>query len=67
MNAKKGCLRILIVLSLLSAIGGFIRLVTASTDAQAEAGFITMIAGPAVIIIIYLIIYWIVKGFNETA
>ena len=67
MNAKKGCLRILIVLSLLSAIGGFIRLVTANTDAQAEAGFITMIAGPTVIIIIYLIVYWIVKGFNETA
>ena len=66
MNAKKGCLRILIALSLLSAIGGFIRLVTASTDAQAEAGFIAMIAGPAVIIIIYLIVYWIVKGFNET-
>ena len=67
MNAKKGCLRILIVLSLLSAIGGFIRLVTASTDAQAEAGFITMIAGPTVLIVIYLIIYWIVKGFDETA
>ena len=55
------------MLSLLSAIGGFIRLVTASSDAQAEVGFITMIAGPTVLIIVYLIIYWIVKGFNETA
>jgi len=67
MNVKKGCLRILTVLSLLSAIGGFVRMVTATNNAQAEAGFITMIVGPTVLFFIYLILYWIVKGFNETA
>jgi len=67
MNAKRGCLRILFVFSLLSAMCGFIRLVTASNDAQAEAGLIAMILGPVVSVIIYFIIYWIVKGFNEQA
>ncbi len=65
MNAKKGCFRIAAVLSLLTASAGFVRLITASEDAQAQAGFLTMVGGPVVIIAVYLIVEWIVKGFNE--
>ncbi|MCK5564741.1 MAG: hypothetical protein KAJ07_05805 [Planctomycetes bacterium] len=65
MNAKKGCFRIAAVLSLLTATGGFVRLITASVDAQAQTGFLTMVGGPVVVIAVYLILWWIVKGFNE--
>ena len=67
MNAKKGCFRIVVVLSLLSALGGFVRLVTATENAQAEAGFLAMVGGPVIIIALYLILYWIVKGFNGSS
>lgn len=67
MNTKKGCLRIVVVLSLLAAASGFLRLITATEDAQAQAGFLTMIGGPVLVIAVYLIIAWIVKGFTENS
>jgi hypothetical protein len=67
MNAKKGCFRIVVVLSLLAATAGFLRLITATEDAQAQAGLLTMFGGPVLIIVVYLIIEWIVKGFNESS
>jgi len=67
MNAKKGCFRIAVVLSLLTAAAGFVRLITASADTQAQAGFLTMVGGPVVVIAVYLIVGWIVKGFTESS
>jgi hypothetical protein len=67
MNAKKGCFRIVVVLSLLTASAGFVRLITASEDSQAQAGFLAMVGGPVVITAVYLILCWIVKGFTESS
>ena len=67
MNAKKGCFRIAVVLSLLSAGGGFLRMITAVNDGQAQLGFLTMIGGPVVVVAVYLVIWWIVKGFTESS
>jgi len=67
MNAKKGCFRIVIALSLLASGGGFARMITAVNDGQAQAGLAAMIGGPVVVLAVSLIVWWIVKGFNESS
>ena len=64
MNAKKGCFRIFLALSILSASAGFLRLITSVTNGQAEAGLLLMIGGPVVVGLMTLVTWWIVQGFT---